>query len=265
MGQNKPLRHDSAMPAASRWTGYVGAWHGQGRIYRVVWPQRVGIARHREKQIGDSRMKVQVGMRFERLQVIGLIPDSKNPKAICVCDCGAQITPQRGALINGRAKSCGCLRREKMLAAALKHGEAKSPAYKRWASMKQRCINPNDPAFANYGGRGITFSQDWTSFENFVRDMGQPPEGTTLERLNTNGPYSKENCVWADWNQQAKNKRVSKRWEINGVEFDSSTEAAKHLGVDPSSINRKTNGYVRAGRWHPPVPGYTSRLVYQAE
>ena len=129
--------------------------------------------------------------------------------------------------------------------------------------MKARCLNQKDKAYKNYGARGIVVSDEWLSFEGFLADMGQPPNGATLERLDTNGPYSKENCVWAGWDKQSINKRTSKRWTIDGVEFISSVEAARSFGVNTSVINRRTNGYWRNGKWHPPHLGYSSRLVYE--
>lgn len=207
-------------------------------------------------------MPVKVGDRFERLLVIELIRDRKNPKAKCICDCGKTVAPQRGSLINGRAKSCGCLRADKFIARNTSHGQSGSHMYGIWRGMRARCENPRDKFFHNYGGRGIRVSPSWASFENFARDMGPCPLGMTLERVNTNGDYEKENCVWADWTAQSTNKRVSRRWTINGVEYRSSTEAAAALGVDKSTINRRANGYAKRGRIYAPVKGYCSSLVY---
>lgn len=207
-------------------------------------------------------MKVEIGSKFGRLTVVGLISDSKNPKAECVCECGNTATPQRGSLVNGRAQSCGCLKIEKTKARTIKTGLSESSVYHRWASIKERCYNENEASFKNYGARGIRLSGDWMSFENFYRDMGAPPEGMTLERIDTNGPYSKENCVWAPWSAQSTNKRTSKRWTIDGTVYQSSTEAAAALGIDASEINRRANGYTRYGKWHPPKPGYSAELVY---
>lgn len=207
-------------------------------------------------------MRVEIGGRYGRLLVVGLIKDKKNPRAICKCDCGNEATPQRGALVSGKSQSCGCLRIEKVKKAVTTHGKSKSADYMNWNSMKQRCSNKNDPAYKNYGARGISVSSEWMDYETFMFDMGARPEGMTLERIDTNGPYSKNNCYWGSWTEQAVNKRVSKRWLINGMEFISSKEAAKHLGVDTSVVNRRTNGYWRNGIWHDSVPGYTSRLAY---
>lgn len=94
--------------------------------------------------------------------------------------------------------------------------------YHSWYAMKQRCSNPNNPEYHNYGERGIKICDKWSSrysFRNFFNDMGKCPEGCTLDRIDVNGDYCLENCRWVDWNTQASNKR--KR----------STRTSKYLGV----------------------------------
>lgn len=207
--------------------------------------------------------KVAVGARYGRLVVVELVKDRKNPKAKCLCDCGAQTITQRGSLKNGRAQSCGCLKTEKFIQRATTHGLSKTELYSLWSSMKSRCFNPSDPAYKNYGGRGITIDDHWLDFQNFYEDMTPRPHGALIERLENDGPYSKENCIWAGWNEQAINKRTSKRWVIHGVEYRSSREAAESLGVDTSVINRRTNGFTTKGHWYPPHKGYSSYFLYK--
>lgn len=209
----------------------------------------------------SGKPTMAIGERFGRLTVVALIPDRKNPQARCLCDCGAETVTQRGNLRNGRAKSCGCLKVEGFKARATTHGASRSALYSRWNNIKGRCLDPDNAAFENYGGRGIKL--EWDSFEAFQSDMGAPPPGAWLERLDNNGPYSKENCVWASPQVNSENKRGSKTWTISGRTFRSAPEAARHLGVTASVIVRGCNGYSRGGKWHEPRAGWSSAFKYE--
>lgn len=104
---------------------------------------------------------------------------------------------------------------------------------------KQRCYNPNTRDFKHYGGRGITICERWpASFDNFVADMGLRPAGHTLERVDNNGPYSPENCVWASRKEQAQNRRVNRMIEFNG-ETHSISEWERRLGWKPGVLKAR--------------------------
>lgn len=97
-----------------------------------------------------------------------------------------------------------------------KHGESnprngRTPEYYTWISIRQRCLNPGHPRFKDYGGRGISVCARWSSFQNFLSDMGRRPPGLTIERINNDGNYEPTNCTWATYAQQAANKRKYKR------------------------------------------------------
>jgi len=97
-----------------------------------------------------------------------------------------------------------------------RHGLTDTPVHRSWMSMRQRCNNPRDRAYKNYGGRGIMICQQWDSFERFLADMGIPEFGMQLDRCDVNGDYEPSNCRWATIKQQARNKRDTVLVEFNG-------------------------------------------------
>lgn len=97
------------------------------------------------------------------------------------------------------------------------HGMKYTPTYSCWDAMKARCRNPKNIGFKDYGGRGINYDDRWADFNNFFADMGQKPDGMTLDRKDVNGPYCKDNCRWATSEEQANNTRNNIRITIDGV------------------------------------------------
>lgn len=89
--------------------------------------------------------------------------------------------------------------------------------YRCWAGLKSRCTDKNNFRYSDYGGRGITFDPRWAKFENFLSDMGERPGSLTLDRIDNDGPYCKENCRWVDMITQRRNSRRIKKIEIDGV------------------------------------------------
>jgi hypothetical protein len=155
------------------------------------------------------------GMTFGRLKVIGLNRTSLNQKSIlrwdAVCKCGTHRLVIGKNLRNGSTQSCGCKQREvaKAFAAGMNriHGQTNSPEWNSWSSMFARCNNPKLMAFKNYGARGISICQEWSSFEVFLDDMGKRPSGHSLDRKDNTKDYEPGNCRWATPGEQSKNRR----------------------------------------------------------
>ncbi len=117
-----------------------------------------------------------------------------------------------------------------------KHGKYGTSLYKKWSSMKNRCLNPNHKSYKNYGGRGIKVCDKWLKFEEFYEDMHTTfKEGLSIERIDYNGNYCKENCAWITMAEQAKNKRNNHAYELNGVRLLTS-EWDKKLGLESGGV-----------------------------
>lgn len=151
------------------------------------------------------------GQTFESLKVIGF-QKTKGTKRLwrCKCECGKTVLVRTAHLRSGHTTSCGCTKPKKISDAKKTHGQntGNSPEYRAWANMQQRCKNPKNPRYGDWGGRGIKVCARWNSFESFLADMGpKPSKALTIERRENDGPYSPDNCYWATQTQQNRNKR----------------------------------------------------------
>ena len=166
-----------------------------------------------------AKIKNLTGQRFGKLVVINQSNERKKGRVCwyCKCDCGGEIITQGRYLQSGGTKSCGCLLKEKVT----KHGLGKSRAYSSWHDMLRRCYNPKNHNYEYYGEKGIKVCERWWSFENFYEDMGEKPEGFTLERINNNKDYFPDNCRWASWKDQMQNRR------FKGYYWDEATQKWK--------------------------------------
>lgn len=167
------------------------------------------------------RLRDLSGVRFSRLVVIEQAgrDSSGGVRWNCACDCGGTYVTSSWSLVDGRARSCGCLYRETRRMGGKKntvHGKSYDRVHKIWDGMLQRCTNPKQKGFHRYGGRGITVCDRWCSFENFLADMGEPPQGTSLDRINNDGNYEPSNCRWATAEEQANNRRNNRILTMDG-------------------------------------------------
>jgi|GEM_PF-2384486 len=149
----------------------------------------------------------------------------------CVCDCGTVRDVQGYNLSSGKTNSCGCFSADVASRNNKKHGMRKSTEYRIWSLMIQRCHNKNNPGYRNWGSRGIKVCDAWLeSFENFYKDMGRRPDGTSLDRIDNDGNYEPSNCRWATKRQQTLNRRVRRdsKTGVNGVSDCGNRYCAKY-------------------------------------
>lgn len=179
--------------------------------------------------------RIEVGQKFNRWTVIERAASlreacgSKTPVWVCRCDCGKVKTIRAIHLRSGRSGSCGCLQKEIASATGLKHGDHKSPMYDVWTQMIQRCENPNNKAFKNYGARGIKVCAEWHEYAAFLRDMGptyQP--GLTIDRRDNDGNYEAGNCRWVTNKVNCRNQQRSVLVDWNGVQTSLNDLAELH-------------------------------------
>lgn len=163
----------------------------------------------KSSDILSMSFKDKMGQRFGKLVPIGIEARSKNREIIwrCLCDCGNLRTVIGSRLVSGRVQSCGCLQKERTREVNITHGKYKSRIYSIWRNMLSRRTNSNHDSYPDYGGRGIMVCERWLKFEIFFADMGDPPEGLTLDRKDVNGNYEPGNCKWATLSEQNLNKR----------------------------------------------------------
>lgn len=150
---------------------------------------------------------------FNRLTVTKKIRLHRRLAWLCECACGNAVKAYRYDLIRGGVKSCGCLQKEEAYKRCMErnvtHNMSKHSLYATWSNMISRCENKENPAYKNYGGRGIKVCDRWHNIENFIFDMSpKPSPELTLERIDNNGNYEKLNCKWATWDEQTINKRA---------------------------------------------------------
>jgi len=186
-----------------------------------------------------------VGQRFGRLLVVSRAGSDKRGEALweCECDCGAVTVVLGSNLRKGKTKSCGCYKEELMSAGQLHttHGMCGTSIYIVWQNMLRRCSVDNEKHY-RWAGRGIKVCDEWLKFENFYKDMGDPPINGTIDRIDNDGNYEPSNCRWATQKEQSRNR--SSNIEITHEGRTQCIAAwEEELGFSPGTVWRRLNIY----------------------
>ncbi len=192
-----------------------------------------------------------LNQKVGRLLVIERAGSNKDGKAVwlCICDCGNKLKVTGKEMRTGHTLSCGCLRKETTSEMATKHGKRHHPLYPVWYGMISRCEKPEHKNYQDYGARGIKVSVEWHNFEEFFADMVESYDNhikkhgktnTTLERMDNNGDYSKDNCIWTTRKRQGNNTRRNRFITFNG-ETKTIAQWAESMGISYGTLSSRIN------------------------
>lgn len=182
------------------------------------------------------------GRQFDRLRVLGVAPQREDRKThwTCECSCGAVVEVRSDKLKGNLTRSCGCLNAENLSNRNLKDGQSFHPLGPTWSTMIARCYNPKHAQYAYYGGRGISVSPEWrASFSQFVADMGDRPDGHSIDRIDNNGNYCAKNCRWATGSEQYANTRRNIRHVLYNGNSISMMEAVQLTGLRYGTLRQR--------------------------
>lgn len=160
-----------------------------------------------------------IGSTIRGLTVVELIGVDESHKMVArfKCLCGVEFRARISNVKSGCTKSCGCLQKTTVSERNYKHGLSRDTRFQVWVDMHKRCYNQEHPSYPNYGGRGLKVHQSWHgSPAQFLIDMGERPNRSTLERKNNDVGYEPGNCVWAPMSVQQNNKRTNVLLTLEG-------------------------------------------------
>jgi hypothetical protein len=174
-------------------------------------------------KMGKTTRLELTGQVFGRLKVLENAGVDKEKKLLwkCECVCGNSLVVVGGSLRSGLTKSCGCLRKEVSSGLTKTHGMREHPLYSTWCNIKGRCLNTKRKEYNYYGRRGIRVCDEWVNdFPRFLSDMGDKPSSKhSIDRVDNNGNYCKENCRWSTKSEQSRNCRNTVLVDWNGLKF----------------------------------------------
>lgn len=174
--------------------------------------------------------------------MLSFIEDVDGKRARYLCDCGNETIVFKSNATRGTTVSCGCFRRKVTRDRSVTHGHksggTRSRTYVTWVNMKGRCNNPDRKDAKNYVGRGISYCPEWEEFDAFLRDMGEAPEGKSLDRIDNERGYSKENCRWATRQEQNLNKRSCVHYTLHG-KTQTLAEWAREIGMLAITLHKR--------------------------
>lgn len=192
--------------------------------------------------MANRNITIPIGSVFGRITVMNqIIGPHGGYRFICRCSCGEELNLVAHDLLKAGKKSCGCWFNEIRTKRKRTHGHTNrnwtSGTYLSWRDMHIRCSDrcKDKRNRKHYYLRGIRVCERWGDFLNFLADMGERPEGTSLDRIDNNGDYEPGNCRWATAVQQARNTSKTRRIAYGG-ETKCLTEWAKELGISPNAL-----------------------------
>ena len=188
------------------------------------------------------------GDKYGRLTLVAEVPGQMVSQSLrkwhVQCECGnTALSVRMTHMRSGNTASCGCIQKEVAATTKTTHGMHGSPIHRVWGGMVQRCTNPKNKRFADYGGRGISVCKAWETFDGFYADMGASYlEGLSIDRIDNNKGYSPENCRWATRNEQVRNQRRSRLVNYQGRNI-CLAEACEMSGLKYNTVEGRLNRY----------------------